>query len=92
MKLVNKLLNKVGVDKALHLAVGALINALIYPFGKEMTIVGIFVVFILSCVKELLDSFEEGNGCDWLDVLWSVLGAGFMCVYLHVIDAVILAA
>ena len=85
MKALTNFIDKVGIDKVLHFVVGALIDALMFPFGKELTIVGIFAVFILSCLKELLDSYEDGNRCDWIDVFASVLGAACMCGYYYIV-------
>lgn len=88
MKGLTKLINKVGIDKVLHFVIGALLNALLYPFGREYTIIGVMAVFMLSCVKETIDSYEEGNGCDWLDVLWSVMGAIAISMYYYLIDSI----
>lgn len=85
MKGLTNLIDKVGVDKALHFAVGAALDAMLYPFGIEYTLMGIVVVFMLSCVKETIDSFEDGNRCDWNDVLASILGAACMCIYYNIV-------
>lgn len=83
MKIVNKFLERVGTDRLIHFLVGAVIVALLYPF--DLTLLGIGVVWLASCAKELIDSFEPDNRCDWLDVLAGVLGAVVMCIYYCVV-------
>lgn len=85
MKSLENVIEKIGIDKVMHVLVGAVIDAMLMPFGIEYTILGVMFVFMLSCVKELIDSFEAGNKCDWMDVLYSVSGALMMCIYMHVV-------
>lgn len=86
MKALTNLINKVGIDKVLHFVIGALLNALLYPFGREYTIIGIMAVFMLSCVKETIDSYEDGNKCDWWDIAAGTIGAACMCGYFYLIQ------
>lgn len=80
MKIVDDVLNKIGIDKILHHVVGALICALIsfvLIFQNEVLnwnvvaipIVGSIVVLIVSIIKEFFDSKP-----DWMDVVWAMAG------------------
>lgn len=85
MKAINNLLEKFGIDKALHFTVGFIIDSMLLPFSLAHTIIGVMAVLILACIKETIDSYEEGNKCDWIDILASVLGALASCVYFHIV-------
>jgi len=85
MKAITKLIEKIGADKALHFTTGAAIDAMLLPFGKEYTILGIVFVWMISCTKELFDSFEEGNKCDWWDAIAGTIGAACMCGWCYVV-------
>lgn len=55
MKIVNKLLSKIGTDKALHFLVGALTTAYASMVGDACMWTAVVLVFILSIAKEALD-------------------------------------
>ena len=71
MKKFNAWMEKVGVDKLLHFAVGGWCTALCLLFGWVAGIVGAFVVLFLSCVKET----AMDSSADIRDVFWSAAGA-----------------
>lgn len=52
---------------------------------SAIDLIGIMAVIMMSCVNELLDSFEEGNKCDWADITAGALGAWAMCVYYYIV-------
>lgn len=83
MKLLTNFNEKVGSDKVLHFLIGALLDAMLLPLGVEYTLLGIGLVWLLSCVKELIDSFEKGNKCDWYDAISGTAGAACMCIYFN---------
>lgn len=70
MKLVNKIILKMGHDKVIHLLCGALITALFGFFGTVTALVGWVVTLILSVVKEYLD-----DQVDMRDVIYAMVGA-----------------
>lgn len=70
MKIVDKLLQKVGADKVLHFTIAALITAWGGNFGDLGLIIGALGVTALSYLKERLD--EEF--CTQ-DILYSMGGA-----------------
>ena len=74
MKIVRNLVEKVGSDYLLHFLLGGWLTALALPFGSKIVLGAIFVVYMLSGVKEYLDSLEEGNKADWWDIFAGVLG------------------
>lgn len=73
MKVLNRFLDKVGVDKALHFSTGAMIESW-FCFAGDLQLVffGLLFILLLGVVKEcLLD--REGKP-DPLDVAAGVLG------------------
>lgn len=85
MKILNNFLDRIGTDKAIHFTVGFILDSMLLPFSLAHTIIGVMAVLILSCIKETIDSYEEGNKCDWIDIFASVLGALASCVYFHIV-------
>lgn len=71
MKIVNKLLSKIGVDKLLHFLIGALATALASMTGESHMYATAIVVFVLSIGKEALD--------DKFD-LWDIIAGCVGCV------------
>lgn len=76
MKIVNDVLDKVGIDKILHFLGGGLISSLIIIFGAALNIsqiisflIGFIIVFVLSIIKEFLD-----DKFDWIDILAAMIG------------------
>ena len=70
MKIVDKLLQKVGADKVLHFTIAALITAWGGNFGDLGLIIGALGVTALSYLKERLDE----KFCTQ-DILYSMGGA-----------------
>ena len=85
MKLLNNILTKVGVDKALHFTLGGWLASLALPFGFKPVLFAVMLVYMLSVVKEFFDDLEEGNKHDGLDVLAGVAGALVTLAYAWVI-------
>ena len=70
MKFVDKIFEKVGVDKVLHFAFGGWIGAKFNETGIWMAaVIGIPFVYFVSIVKERLDS-----KFDWKDIAAAMLG------------------
>ena len=89
--MLNKFINKVGVDKILHFCVGAIIsfcftNVIILQEGTIgidnlwCAIIGIIVTMILECIKE----FIIDDSPDKKDILATFLGS----VLVFVINAI----
>ena len=71
MKAINDFLNKIGVDKALHFLIGALLTAWVSPIRWGAVGVVFFVVLFISVLKELMIDEEK----DWIDVAAGVAGS-----------------
>lgn len=70
MKKLNNLLNKVGMDRALHFAFAGWAVSAVSPFGITAMAIVFILVFILSIIKErCLDDCP-----DFGDVIASFLG------------------
>lgn len=70
MKKLNNLLNKVGMDKALHFAFAGWAVSAVSPYGIATMAVVFILVFILSVIKErCLD-----DSPDFSDVVAGFLG------------------
>jgi len=70
MKFVDKIFEKVGVDKVLHFVVGGWITAKFCESGSFIAaVIGILFVCFISIVKERLDSKY-----DWKDIAAAMLG------------------
>ena len=71
MKFVDKIFEKVGVDKVLHFAFGGWIGAKFNETGIVLAaVIGILFVGFVSIIKERLDS-----KFDWKDIAAAMLGA-----------------
>ena len=71
MKFVDKIFEKVGVDKVLHFVVGGWITAKFCESGiLLLAVIGILFVGFVSIIKERLDS-----KFDWKDIAAAMLGA-----------------
>lgn len=85
MKLTNWFVNNFGTDKMLHFMGGALMVALLSPFGWWGVAIGFILMLVLSFVKEQwLDSFF-----DIKDIIAAALG-GIMSVIVYLIIYLIL--
>lgn len=71
MKIVDKILSKIGTDKALHFLIGALATALASMTGESHMYATAIVVFVLSIGKEALD--------DKFDI-WDIIAGCVGCV------------
>ena len=70
IKPINDYFEKVGVDKALHFFVGALITAEFEMYSTKLVLFSLFVVLILSIIKELID-----REFDIWDIIWGLFGS-----------------
>lgn len=77
MKSLDKLINKVGNDKVLHFLVGAIITMMGYPFGLLGVVIGLFVVLVLSALKEYVFDDEA----DIMDIVAGLCGS--VCAVLY---------
>lgn len=71
MKIVDKLLSKIGVDKLLHFLVGALATALASMISESNMYATAIVVIVLSIGKEGLDEKFD---------LWDIIAGCVGCV------------
>jgi hypothetical protein len=70
MKIVNRIIDKIGVDKMLHFAFGGWITAKFCESGIILAaVIGILFVCFVSIVKERLD-----GKFDWKDIAAAMLG------------------
>jgi len=70
MKIVNKIIDRFGVDKVLHFAFGGWIGAKFNETGIVLAaVIGILFVGIVSIIKERLD-----GKFDWKDIAAAMLG------------------
>ena len=70
MKIVNRIIDKIGVDKMLHFAFGGWITAKFCESGIILAaVIGILFVGIVSIIKERLD-----GKFDWKDIAAAMLG------------------
>lgn len=70
MKIVDKILSKIGVDKLLHFLVGALVTSYGSMVSDACLWVAVVLVVVCSIVKEVLDDKVE-----WMDIVAGCLGA-----------------
>lgn len=80
MKLVNKIIDKIGVDKILHFVLGGWIVQVFCTAGFWQY--GILFALFLSIVKEMLDKNESRY--DWIDIAAAMAG-GIVAVAFSVI-------
>lgn len=86
MKLLDNVIEKIGVDKVLHFLGGGWLTSIFSPFGWVGIIIGIAVTIILSFIKELfLDSFF-----DWKDICAACIGGGVSVVIYLIIVLILL--
>lgn len=79
IKPLNDYFERVGVDKALHFFVGALITAQCEMFSPKLVLLSFLIVLVLSIIKELID-----REFDILDILWGLLGSACEIVFYFV--------
>lgn len=83
MKLVDKIINKFGTDKVLHFLGGSLITAQCSIFGWWGILVGVILTFVISVIKEKLDTFF-----DWKDIISAMIGCVYIIIYYGIIDLI----
>lgn len=69
MKIVDKIISKIGVDKVLHFLVGALATSYGSMVDDACMWVAVVLVVLCSIVKEVLDDKVE-----WMDIVAGCLG------------------
>lgn len=84
MAKINELIEKVGIDKIAHFAVGAWIVAEFKQYGVGFGFIGFLVVVALSIAKEKID-----KKITTMDLWWSVCG-GCASLALMVLSQMIL--
>ena len=70
MNPINKFIAWMGVDKFLHLVIGAWVTAQFEMYGTMAVLASLIVVFVLSVLKEFADSHF-----DWKDIGYGMLGS-----------------
>ena len=84
MKIVNNILDKIGVDKMLHFAFGGWITAKFCESGIILAaVIGILFVGIVSIIKERLD-----GKFDWKDIAAAMLGGLLELVSWYIITII----
>lgn len=84
MKFVDKIFEKVGVDKVLHFAFGGWITAKFCESGIILAaVIGILLVGIVSIIKERLD-----EKFDWKDIAAAMLGGVVELVTWYIITII----
>ena len=84
MKIVNKIIDKFGVYKVLHFALGGWIGAKFNETGIWMAaVIGILFVAFISIIKERL-----GSKLDWKDIAAAMMGALLELVSWYIIKIV----
>ena len=84
MKLTDRLVEKVGVDKLLHFFVAAWLVSECKAYGVAPMLLGFVVIVLLAIVKEcVLD-----NTGDYKDVLCSMIG-GVFSILLFIVGCIL---
>lgn len=71
------LINTLPLDKIVHFLIGALIAAMLIPFGFKLAIAAVFVA---AFGKEFLD-YAMGKEFDYMDFIWTVVGGLLFVIY-----------
>ena len=84
MKIVNRIIDKIGVDKMLHFAFGGWITAKFCESGIILAaVIGILFCGIISIIKERLD-----EKFDWKDIAAAMLGGVVELVTWYIITII----
>lgn len=83
MNKFNKLLQKVGVDKAIHFLCGFVITSLGYPFSMNVTLITFAAALFAAVEKEIYDFYTYGV-FDIRDMAATMIGATAALVYAYV--------
>lgn len=78
MKIVDKIIGKIGVDKVLHFLVGALVTSYGSMVGDACMWVAVVLVVVCSIAKEVLDEKVE-----WMDIVAGCLGCGVSVAFYY---------
>lgn len=78
MKIVDKIIGKIGTDKALHFLVGALVTSYASMVNSVCMWTAVVLVVVCSIVKEVLDEKVE-----WMDIVAGCLGCGVSVVFYY---------
>lgn len=78
MKIVDKFIGKIGVDKVLHFLVGALVTSYGSMVSDACMWTAVVLVVILSIAKEVLDEKVE-----WMDIVAGCLGCVVSVVFYY---------
>lgn len=76
MKIVDKIIGKIGVDKVLHFLVGALVTSYGSMVSDACMWVAVVLVVVCSIAKEVMDDKVE-----WMDIVAGCLGCGVSVVF-----------
>lgn len=76
---LRKFLTTLPLDKIVHFLIGAVILAVLAPWGVATALL---IVFLLANAKEVLDSFVHGT-FDFKDMIITVAGGAAMAAWLE---------
>ena len=76
---LRKFLTTLPLDKIVHFLIGAVILAMLAPWGVAPALL---IVFLLANAKEALDSFVHGT-FDFKDMIITFVGGLFMSAWLE---------
>lgn len=88
MKIVNKIIEKIGVDKMLHFAFGGWIASKFMETGIPIVgVSGILFIAFIGIVKEYI--FDKESGADWKDIAATMIGGLVEFVSYYLIEYII---
>lgn len=76
--MINNIINKVGVDKILHLFICLILTLELRRF-IDLWIV-IIIVFIIAITKEIYDKVSKKGTCDYKDIIADCIGIIIGCL------------
>lgn len=76
---LRKFLTTLPLDKIVHLLIGAVILAMLAPWGVTQALL---ITFLIANAKEALDSFVHGT-FDFKDMIITVVGGAAMAAWLE---------
>lgn len=76
--MMNNIINKIGVDKVLHLFI-CLILTLEFKRFIDLWI-AIIIVFIIAIIKEIYDKVSKKGTCDYKDIIADCIGIIIGCL------------
>ena len=81
MKIVDKLLNKISIDKVLHFLVGALLVSIGSMINEIAMFISMCLLYIMSIIKESVD-----EKFDVKDLMYSLYGGVNMIILYYLIQ------